>query len=120
MTQSNNPLIASIFRHTNPNPWRNVALGLGLISLLSACGGGSSSSKPGGESSVANSPKSSATASLALSSSAATSSATSQQTSSMNMSNAPTAIQAASAMGKGFNLGQMFDNDQHPRTLAAA
>jgi len=32
----------------------------------------------------------------------------------------PTAHQAAAAMGKGFNLGQMFDNTQHPATLAAA
>lgn len=33
---------------------------------------------------------------------------------------APTATQAAAAMGKGFNLGQMFDNDQHPPTFEAA
>lgn len=33
---------------------------------------------------------------------------------------APTARRAADAMGKGFNLGQMFDNDQHPATLTAA
>lgn len=33
---------------------------------------------------------------------------------------APTARQAAASMGKGFNLGQMFDNDQHPPTLRAA
>lgn len=32
----------------------------------------------------------------------------------------PTARQASDAMGHGFNLGQMFDNDQHPPTLAAA
>lgn len=32
----------------------------------------------------------------------------------------PTAQQAAVAMGRGFNLGQMFDNDQHPPTLAVA
>ncbi len=32
----------------------------------------------------------------------------------------PTADDAARAMGKGFNLGQMFENTQHPRTLAAA
>jgi endoglucanase len=32
----------------------------------------------------------------------------------------PTAREAAAAMGKGFNLGQMFDNSQHPATLAAA
>lgn len=32
----------------------------------------------------------------------------------------PTARQAAEAMGKGFNLGQMFDNSQHPPTLAVA
>lgn len=32
----------------------------------------------------------------------------------------PTARQAADAMGKGFNLGQMFDNSQHPATLDAA
>ena len=32
----------------------------------------------------------------------------------------PTARAAADAMGKGFNLGQMFDNSQHPATLAAA
>ncbi len=32
----------------------------------------------------------------------------------------PTARQAAEAMGKGFNLGQMFDNSQHPPTLEAA
>jgi endoglucanase len=31
-----------------------------------------------------------------------------------------TARQAAAQMGRGFNLGQMFDNTQHPRTLAAA
>jgi endoglucanase len=31
-----------------------------------------------------------------------------------------TARQAAAEMGRGFNLGQMFDNTQHPRTLAAA
>ncbi|MFZ4166014.1 glycoside hydrolase family 5 protein [Brevundimonas sp. NPDC058933] len=33
---------------------------------------------------------------------------------------APTARQAAAHMGKGFNLGQMFDNSQHPPTLEAA
>lgn len=33
---------------------------------------------------------------------------------------APTARQAAQAMGVGFNLGQMFDNDQHPPTLELA
>jgi aryl-phospho-beta-D-glucosidase BglC (GH1 family) len=32
----------------------------------------------------------------------------------------PTAREAAGAMGKGFNLGQMFDNTQHPPTLADA
>lgn len=32
----------------------------------------------------------------------------------------PTAAEAAQAMGKGFNLGQMFENTQHPRTLAEA
>ena len=32
----------------------------------------------------------------------------------------PTAHQAAEAMGKGFNLGQMFDNSQHPATLETA
>lgn len=32
----------------------------------------------------------------------------------------PTARQASEAMGKGFNLGQMFDNTQHPPTLDAA
>lgn len=32
----------------------------------------------------------------------------------------PTARQAAEAMGKGFNLGQMFDNTQHPATLDVA
>ncbi len=32
----------------------------------------------------------------------------------------PTAHEAAAGMGRGFNLGQMFDNDQHPPTLAAA
>jgi endoglucanase len=31
-----------------------------------------------------------------------------------------TAKAAAAAMGKGFNLGQMFENTQHPQTLAAA
>jgi endoglucanase len=31
-----------------------------------------------------------------------------------------TAEAAAAAMGKGFNLGQMFENTQHPPTLAAA
>jgi endoglucanase len=32
----------------------------------------------------------------------------------------PTARQAAEGMGKGFNLGQMFDNSQHPPTLEVA
>lgn len=32
----------------------------------------------------------------------------------------PTAIEAAEHMGLGVNLGQMFDNTQHPRTLEAA
>ncbi len=31
-----------------------------------------------------------------------------------------TASEAAAAMGKGFNLGQMFESTQHPRTLSAA
>ncbi|MDO6684885.1 MULTISPECIES: cellulase family glycosylhydrolase [unclassified Agarivorans] len=31
-----------------------------------------------------------------------------------------TAIDAAAAMGTGFNLGQMFDNQQHPATFAEA
>ncbi|WP_296168503.1 glycoside hydrolase family 5 protein [uncultured Brevundimonas sp.] len=35
-------------------------------------------------------------------------------------SNRPTARQAAETMGKGFNLGQMFDNSQHPPTLDVA
>lgn len=35
-------------------------------------------------------------------------------------SDRPTAHQASEAMGKGFNLGQMFDNTQHPPTLDAA
>lgn len=35
-------------------------------------------------------------------------------------SDRPTARQAADAMGHGFNLGQMFDNSQHPPTLAVA
>ncbi len=35
-------------------------------------------------------------------------------------SDRPTARQAADAMGKGFNMGQMFDNTQHPPTLEAA
>jgi endoglucanase len=36
--------------------------------------------------------------------------------------NAPSdgAVAAAAAMGKGVNLGQMFESTQHPRTLAAA
>lgn len=32
----------------------------------------------------------------------------------------PTAHQAAGEMGRGFNLGQMFDNSQHPPTLDTA
>ncbi len=32
----------------------------------------------------------------------------------------PTAREAAQAMGKGFNLGQMFDNTQHPATFETA
>jgi hypothetical protein len=32
----------------------------------------------------------------------------------------PTAREAATAMGRGVNLGQMFDNTQHPRTLEKA
>lgn len=35
-------------------------------------------------------------------------------------SQAPTARRAADEMGKGFNLGQMFDAGQHPPTLEAA
>ncbi len=31
-----------------------------------------------------------------------------------------TASEAAAAMGKGFNLGQMFESTQHPRTMAKA
>lgn len=31
-----------------------------------------------------------------------------------------TAVEAAQAMGRGFNLGQMFESTQHPRTLAKA
>lgn len=34
--------------------------------------------------------------------------------------NAPTATEAAAAMGRGVNLGQMFESTQHSRTLAAA
>lgn len=33
---------------------------------------------------------------------------------------APTAVEAAEAMGRGFNLGQMFESTQHPRTFEAA
>lgn len=36
------------------------------------------------------------------------------------MGDAPTAVEAAAHMGRGVNLGQMFDNTQHPRTLEAA
>jgi len=32
----------------------------------------------------------------------------------------PTAVEAAAAMGRGVNLGQMFESTQHPRTLEAA
>jgi hypothetical protein len=32
----------------------------------------------------------------------------------------PTAQEAAAGMGKGYNLGQMFESTQHPRTLAKA
>jgi endoglucanase len=32
----------------------------------------------------------------------------------------PTALEAAQAMGRGVNLGQMFESTQHPRTLEAA
>jgi endoglucanase len=31
-----------------------------------------------------------------------------------------TAVEAAAEMGRGFNLGQMFENTQHPRTFEAA
>ena len=34
--------------------------------------------------------------------------------------NDPTAVEAAAAMGRGVNLGQMFESAQHPRTLATA
>lgn len=33
---------------------------------------------------------------------------------------APTAVEAAAQMGRGVNLGQMFESTQHPRTLEAA
>lgn len=33
---------------------------------------------------------------------------------------APTAVEAAAQMGRGVNLGQMFESTQHPRTLQAA
>src|SRR6187402_1598317 len=36
------------------------------------------------------------------------------------LSGSPTAIEAAAAMGRGVNLGQMFESTQHPRTLAVA
>lgn len=35
-------------------------------------------------------------------------------------SDSPTATEAAMGMGRGVNLGQMFESTQHPRTLAAA
>ncbi len=35
-------------------------------------------------------------------------------------SDAPTATEAAAQMGRGVNLGQMFESTQHPRTLQAA
>jgi hypothetical protein len=56
--------------------------------------------------------------SLSSSSSSQTSSA--QASSAISLGAAITAKQAASTMGKGFNLGQMFDNTQNPPTLAAA
>lgn len=37
-----------------------------------------------------------------------------------NIPETPTAQEAAMLMGRGLNLGQMFESTQHPRTLAAA
>lgn len=37
-----------------------------------------------------------------------------------SVTGSPTAQEAAAAMGRGVNLGQMFESTQHPRTLAAA
>jgi endoglucanase len=43
-----------------------------------------------------------------------------QGTGGMDVGAGLTASEAAAAMGKGFNLGQMFESTQHPRTLAKA
>lgn len=106
----------------------NLSSTLAAVYLLSACalmgcGGGSSggstpatqTSSPAPLSSSSSSPVSS---SLSSSSSSQTSSA--QASSAISLGAAITAKQAASTMGKGFNLGQMFDNTQNPPTLAAA
>lgn len=109
---------------------------LAAVYLLSACaltgcggGGGSSSSNPVAQTSSAPTEASSSSSTPASSSSSSTSSSSSssQTTSAQSSANssvilgaAITAKQAASTMGKGFNLGQMFDNTQNPRTLAAA
>jgi endoglucanase len=95
---------------------------------LTGCGGGSSdggttTNTPAAVSSsvASSSPLSpSRTSSANSTSSSQTSSTQSSASSTVILAAAITAKQAASTMGKGFNLGQMFDNTQNPRTLAAA
>lgn len=100
------------------------------VCTLTSCGGSSSNGSSGDQVSstavLSSSSSSSAVASSSSSSSilspssAPASSASSQSSLSSSNGAAITAKQAASKMGKGFNLGQMFDNTQHPRTFAAA
>lgn len=87
-----------------------------LLSMaLAACGGSSGGS---------SGPVVSSSSSSSLAQSSSSSSSVSESSSSSISANPSdpwkTALQAAEDMGAGFNLGQMFENTQHPRTFAAA
>lgn len=88
-----------------------------MMSILSACGGGGNSGTP--STPVSNTP---VVVDDNESETGENSDPDFLPTPSIDTSNllAISAQQAARQMATGFNLGQMFDNDQHARTVAAA
>lgn len=107
---------------------------LPLTIFLIACIACSSGSSNGGSTNDSSSPSSkntsnSSAASVSASNSSSSSSSNAgtsssdiavSSSSSASSGNGITANEAAAAMGAGFNLGQMFDNDQHSPTLNEA
>lgn len=96
---------------TSKLQFQSVILGL-VIMLLFGCSGSSGSLPAAGSSSSSSS---------STSSSSSSSGGEMPTPEPITPPGEPiTATEAAAGMGAGFNLGQMFENTQHPRTLYAA